>query len=137
MEKISHPYRKIGRLNWTVSKKAHVKAADIYISENQIIHIQNTHRKELEDLGIDATTFVSMVCRNFNQIRKGSGDSILLVIYNTRLSYVIAISLNYSIEKEFWEIKTAEPRRRRTVDKSALIWTAAKHTVSGNGDRPN
>ena len=137
MKRISHPYRKAGRLNWTISKYAHIKAADIYISENQLYHIQNKHKKELEALGIDAITFVTMVCKSFNQIRKGSENSILLVIFDSKLSYVIAISLNYSIEKEFWEIKTAEPRRRKAIEKSALIWTAAKHTVSGNGDRSN
>lgn len=41
------------------------------------------------------------------------------------------------IAKLFWEVKTAEPRRRKTVEKSALVWTAAKHNVSGNGNRPN
>lgn len=137
MKHIAHPYKKVGRLNWTVSKEAHVKAADIYISENQITHIKNVHGKQLNSLGIDAITFVEMVCGSFNQIRKGSKESLLLVIYDNKLSSVIAISLNYSIEKEFWEVKTAEPRRRKTVEKSALVWTAAKHTVSGNGNRPN
>lgn|GEM_PF-4314706 len=40
-------------------------------------------------------------------------------------------------EKDFWEIKTAEPRRLRTIKNKALIWSAAKHSDNGNGNRPN
>lgn len=38
---------------------------------------------------------------------------------------------------DFWEVKTAGPRRVPTVDKKALIWEAAKHTSNGNRNHPN
>ncbi len=54
-----------------------------------------------------------------------------------KLAYVAGIALNYSLEKGFWEIKTAEPRRVKTIKNKALIWSAAKHSDDGNGNRPN
>lgn len=130
-------YEKVGRIKMNVARKAHIKSADILISENQIRHIENKHSSELAILGISAISFVRLVCNNFNQIRKGRDESILLVIYDIDLSFVIAIDLNYSIQKNFWEVKTAEPRRLSSIKKSVLIWAAAKHTASGNGNRPN
>lgn len=85
---------------------------------------------------MEALSFVCMVCRQFNQIRKGSGSSLLLVVYDEHLSKVAAIDLNYSLKEGFWEIKTAEPRDGSTVRKKALIWARA-HPASGNGNRLN
>lgn len=120
----------------TIARQAHIKSSDIYVSNNYLTHISNTHAVELAKLGIAAKDFVSLICKDFNQIRKGSDDSYLLVIYNSKLPLVAAISLNYSVKKGFWEIKTAEPRRCSTIKKSVLIWEAAKHTSNGNG-RPS
>lgn len=36
-----------------------------------------------------------------------------------------------------WEVKTAEQHRLLTVKNKALIWSAAKHSDNGNGNRPN
>lgn len=136
-QEINHPYIKVGRISMTVAKNAGIRCADIYISKNQITHIWNKHSKELEAIGFSSVDFVSSICKNFNQIRIGSGTSLLLVIYNEKLPYVAAIDINYSLKKEFWEIKTAEPRRVSKVDKRPLIWEAAKHTSNGNRNRSN
>lgn len=53
-----------------------------------------------------------------------------------REPYIKVGRLN-SLEKGFWEIKTAEPRRVKTIKNKALIWSAAKHSDDGNGNRPN
>ncbi len=45
---------KIGRINWSVAKAAHIKCADIVITKNYLQHINNTHSKELEQVGMDA-----------------------------------------------------------------------------------
>ena len=135
---IHDPYIKVGRISVPIARKAHIKAADIYVSKNQLKHIWNIHGNELSTIGIDAITLVKSVCCNFNQIRKGSGSSILLVIYDDRLPKVVAIDLNYSLKNEFWEVKTAEPRRCSTVLKLALIWgRPAKHSANGDGYRLN
>ena len=136
-EILRHPYIRVGRLKMNIAKAAHLKSADIYVSENYIKHIENKHHVELTKIGFTAFDFVTHICDKYNQIREGSDDSYLLVLYNEKLPYVASISLNYSLKNGFWEIKTAEPRRCSTIQKRALIWTAAKHTVSGNGDRLN
>ena len=134
--KIREPYIKVGRLKSTVAKKAHLKCADIYVSENYLKHIQIQHGGELKSLGIAPIDFVKLICDNFNEIRQGTGDSVLIIINNNNLAYVAGIALNYSLEKGFWEIKTAEPRRVKTIKNKALIWSAAKHSDDGNGNRP-
>ncbi|MBR6279401.1 MAG: hypothetical protein IKR41_11705 [Bacteroidales bacterium] len=134
---LHHPYTKVGRLKATIAQKAHLKCADIYVSENYLRHIQTKHGKELGTLGILPIDFVRLICDNFNEIRKGSDNSVLIVMFNKRLSYVAGIALNYSVEKDFWDIKTAEPRRLKAIEKKALIWSAAKHTDNGNGNRSN
>lgn len=134
---LQHPYIKVGRLKMSVAKAAHLKCADIYVSENYLRHIWNRHNVELKRIGFTALDFVVHICDKFNQIREGNDNSYLLVLYNDKLPYVASISLNYSLKKGFWEIKTAEPRRCSTIQKRALRWTAAKHTVSGDGNRLN
>lgn len=128
-------YTLVGRIKATIAKKAHIKAGYIYISNNHVRHIANVHKKELAQIGIDALSFVRVICGNFNQIRKGSGSSFLLVVYDEKLSRVAAIDLNFSLKKQYWEVKTAEPRRKSAVIRSALVWEAAKHTPNGNGNR--
>ena len=121
---IHHPYTKLGRIKSTIAQEAHIKCADIYISVNQLKHIYARHQKELEQIGMTAEEYIKYILNNFNQIRKGSGESILLVVYyepddkhNTA-----AMALNYSIEKEFWEIKTAQPRKTDDILKREKIW---------------
>ncbi len=137
MAKIHTPYTKVGRLKSTIARQAHLKCADIYVSENYLAHIQLQHGDELKSLGIAPFDFLKLISENFNEIRQGSGDSVLLVMYNKSLSYVAGIALNYSVKDGFWEVKTAEPRRLRTIQKKAQIWSAAKHSDDGNGNRPN
>ena len=128
-------YIKIGRLKYSISKICHKKSADIYISKNQIRHINNKHGNELSLVGVSAFEFVTMVCNQFNQIRE-TRDGLMLVIYREKLSYTAIIELQYC-DGDFWEVKTAGPRRVPTVDKKALIWEAAKHTSNGNRNHPN
>lgn len=129
-------YRKIGRIKYSIYKQCYVKSADIYISENQIKHIENKHGNELAKVGMSALEFITMVCNQFNQIRK-TRDGVILVIYNENLSYTAIIELQYLGDKDFWEVKTAGPRRTPTVEKKVLIWEAAKHTSNGNRNRSN
>lgn len=37
---------KIGRISWTIARQAHIKSADIVISDNYLRHIANKHDKE-------------------------------------------------------------------------------------------
>ena len=96
-EILRHPYIRVGRLKMNIAKAAHLKSADIYVSENYIKHIENKHHVELTKIGFTAFDFVTHICDKYNQIREGSDDSYLLVLYNEKLPYVASISLNYSV----------------------------------------
>ncbi|MBR3711812.1 MAG: hypothetical protein IKM98_01285 [Bacteroidales bacterium] len=122
--KVNEPYIKVGRLKATIARKAHLKCADIYVSENQIRHITIRHKVELEQVGLSAEVYVKTIVENFTQIRQGSGESVLLVVYDdaNEQHNTAAISLNYSLQKGFWEIKTAQPRRTEEILKKKKIW---------------
>ncbi len=124
MKQIRNPYIKVGRLKATVARQAHLKCADIYVSENQIKHITIRHKVELEQLGLSAEVYVKTIIENFTQIRQGAGESVLLVVYDdaNEQHHTAAISLNYSLKKGFWEIKTAQPRRTEEILKKKKIW---------------
>lgn len=116
-------YQKVGRLRSNIAKSIGVKCADIYISDSYIEHIKKRHGKELAQLGMSAIDFVKFVITNFNQVRKGSNNSLLLVVYGERKSKVAAISLNYSLEEEgFWEVKTAQPRLTTRIENFKILW---------------
>lgn len=123
---------KIGRLRFTIARKINRKCADIYLSSNYQKHIERRHKKELEQIGLSATDFVRTVAKGFNQIRDGTGNSILLVIFNDDLNYTAGIDL--SLSGDHWEVKTAEPRRREDIEKRKLLWEK-QHTFSANRRR--
>lgn len=114
---------RVGRISWTIAKQAHIKCADIVITTNYLRHIANTHSKELLQLGMDAYGYVRFIVTNFNCIRKGTDDSILLVVdTNNRQSHVAALGLLYDSEKEYWQIKTAQPRETDAVRRKKKLW---------------
>ena len=123
---------KIGRLRFTIAKKINRKCADIYLSSNYQKHIERRHKKELEQIGLSAVDFVKTVAKGFNKIREGTGNSILLVIFNDDLNYTAGIDL--SLSGDHWEVKTAEPRRREDIEKRKLLWEK-QHTFSANRRR--
>ncbi|MBP9994477.1 MAG: hypothetical protein KBT67_05975 [bacterium] len=118
---------KIGRLKMTIAKAIKRKCADIYITDNYLKHISNYHRIELESLGINALDYVKLIATNFTQIRKGSGDSLLLVIYRDDVHDTAAISL--SLNGDIWEVRTAQPRRTKEIEKKELLWSKNKKVV--------
>lgn len=124
MKQIRNPYIKVGRLKATVARQAHLKCADIYVSENQIKHIENKHCVELEQLGLSAEVYLKTIISNFNEIREGTNGSILLVIFekDNEFHNTAALTLNYSIEEGFWEVKTAQPRNTKNLLKKKKIW---------------
>ena len=77
----------------------------LYISQNHLRHISTKHGIELEKIGLSSMGLVKFIFDNFNQIRKGSGESYLLVVYDDKLSNVAAIQLNYSLKKSFGKLK--------------------------------
>ncbi len=76
--KSPNDYTKVGRITMTVARAAHIKAADIYVSPNQLRHIERRHGKEIGSCGLSALGFVENVCKRFNQIRMGSDCHFLI-----------------------------------------------------------
>lgn len=122
-EILRHPYIKVGRLKMTVARQAHLKSADIYVTENYLKHIERKHKLELQTLCIDAYSYVKLIVDNYNQIRQGPENSVLLVIFRDGSYHdVAAIKLTYVSSKDIWEVKTAQPRNTKDVSKRKLLW---------------
>ena len=118
--KTENKHIKVGRLKMTVARQINRKCAEIYLTSNYLKHIERRHKTELEKLGLSAIDFVLAVVKSYNQIRKGSGDSILLVIFNGELNYTAGIDL--CLSGDHWEVKTAEPRKTEDIIKRKLLW---------------
>lgn len=116
---------KIGRITLSIAKKLRCKCADIYVSDD-LTHILR-HKKEIESVGFTAYDYVRFIAKNFNQIRKGSCESFLLVVYNETISHVAAIKMNYCTKKGIWEVATAQPRRKSEIDKKEMLWCDCPH----------
>ncbi|MCZ2393269.1 MAG: hypothetical protein LC105_05395 [Chitinophagales bacterium] len=114
---------KIGRLKLSHAKAINRKCADIFIADRYIRHIANNHKNELAKLGFGVLEYVRLITSNYNQIRQGSEDSILLFIYTDKhLHHVAAISLIFDTKKSVWEIKTAQPRHTKNIEKKKILW---------------
>ncbi len=114
-------YIKVGRIRQTVARKAHIKAADVVIDRNHIVHIDKKHREELHALGLSALDYVCIVADKFTEIRQNQGASILLVKRNRdRHADTVTIELAYNPGEELWEVKTAQPRRN--LEGNLLLW---------------
>lgn len=121
--KLPSEYTKVGRINMTIARKAHVKAGDIVVHPNYIRHIEKEHGKQLAELGISAAEYISVIASNFCQIRKGSGNSILLVVRSSEMYIVLALNMTNLIDDEFpvWEIHTSYPTDKFTKSQK-LLW---------------
>ncbi len=105
----------------TISKQAHIHCANIVIDYAHLIHIGKEHIQELTQLNITAYDYVKLICSNFNEIRKGTGNSIMLIRRNPIPPHdTCCIRLEYNIPKNTWFIKTAQPREH--VENRQLIW---------------
>ena len=114
-------YIKVGRIKQTVAKEAHIKAADIMVNANHVKHIAKYHITELNSLAISPLDYVKMVVDNFTQIRSNKGQSLLLVKSNEDRDFdTVSIELLYDNIQNFWEVKTAQPRRDLRTNE--LLW---------------
>ncbi|MDR0667637.1 MAG: hypothetical protein LBF90_03340 [Prevotellaceae bacterium] len=114
-------YERVGRLKMSVARAIRREAADIYVTRNYLRHIENEHPKELNLLGLEAIMLVRMVVNQYNRIYKGSGDSLLLVVYNGRPK-ATAIELNWALKEGFYEVKTATIMKKEFLKKEKLLW---------------
>ena len=74
--------------------------------------------------------YVKMVVDNYAQIRSNQGSSLLLVKLNQdRDSDTVSIELLYDNVRNFWEVKTAQPRR--DLRNNELLWEVGMKTKRG------
>lgn len=119
-----HGFIKLGRMSRQIAAAAGIRCADICIAADYKMHIANKHAKEIENLGFSVIDYVKMIVNSFNCVYAGTDDSVLLVVYNPRLSHAAAIRLNYVTKKGVWEVRTAQPRLTKNFGKKKSLWAA-------------
>ncbi|MDR1739595.1 MAG: hypothetical protein LBR45_02425 [Bacteroidales bacterium] len=121
---IDKTFTKVGRITMPIARAARMKAADIYVDENHIKHIYNNHGKELQQLGFSAFEMVRTIVSSFNRIYKAPRNGFYIVVYSkdNRKTKSAVIELNYSVKKEFYEIKNSAPYRTEFFNNRSLLW---------------
>ena len=105
----------------TIAREAHIKAADIVVTENYLVHVENNHRSQLEPLGLNAFDYIKIVVAQFSEIREAERNAILLVKQNQgRPKDTVVIELTLNNKLHLWEVRTAEPRSKISGNK--LLW---------------
>jgi len=112
---------KIGRIRHNSWANEILKSKDIYIYEGEIVHIANKHKLELKKIGLSSFDFVKFVISNYNEVRKGTGGSYLLIVRRTHTSNMAAIELISSERKEFYIVRTASPISTSRLNKKTLL----------------
>ena len=111
---------KVGRLKYTVAKEIGCISADIYYSKTNT-HLEK-HSKEINAVGLTIYKYIEFIVDNFNQIREGKDDSLmLLVINNDKKSNIACIKLTLRTDNNY-EIITIQPRRLSTIKNFKVLW---------------
>lgn len=115
---------KVGKITASVAKAAGIKAGDIVLGSTALRHIEERHSTEIHTYRLTPLTMVQYVADNFNQIRQGSGNSLLLIVlgYKGDTTLTAAIQINYSTKEGFWEIATAQPRRLKAIAQKRILY---------------
>ena len=119
--KIPNGFIKVGRINMTIAREAHIKAADIVVDENHLVQIGNEHKSQLQPLGLNAFDYIKIVLEQFSEIREAERNAVLIVKRNQgRVNDTVIIELTLNSKLHLWEVRTAEPRRK--VSDKKLLW---------------
>lgn len=93
-------YIKVGRIRMNSWATEVLSAYDIIIYESELIHIKNRHGKELQTIGMTAFDFVKFIISNYNEVRQGTKNTLLLCVHRPRTSNMAAIEVHQEmIEK--------------------------------------
>lgn len=121
-------YIKIGRVrlhSWINEK---LPAADILISEREIVHIANKHKQELASLGMEAFNYVTMIINQSNEVRKDDRGALFFVVSGARTSdsdleqcAVVELKIEWMGRKKVYVIKSARPMNWGRLRKIELV----------------
>ena len=119
---------KIGRVrlhSWINEK---LPAADIIISEREIVHIANKHHQELALLGMEAFNYVTMIINQSNEVRKDDRDAFFFVVSGARKTdsdleqcAVVELKIEWMGKKKVYVIKSARPMNWGRLRKIELV----------------
>jgi len=116
----------VGRISYEIANDLHIEAGEIILCDGNDMwgrnHINFKHKQDLQNMGYDNTDdFVIEVVTNFNQIRQGSDNSLLLVKWNG-LPKVVFIALNFDLQTNCYTVGSAGFFRKTYVEKKKLLW---------------
>ena len=112
-------FYKVGKIRYNSWATKVLRAYDIVVSERELLHIQNNHYAELEQLGMTAFDFVKYIFVNFNEIYAGKDGSQILVVKREKLSQRAIVEL-ILVDKKY-RIKTATPIETKRLYKMKLL----------------
>ncbi len=116
-------YYKVGRIKMNSWAAEVLPVLDIICYESELVHISKDHHKELAIIGMTAFDFVKYICSNFNELRKGTGNSVLLAVNRPRVSNVAAVEIckEEKNNKDVYKIKTATLMNTRQLCLKKLL----------------
>ncbi len=134
--KIPSGYTFVGHFHSATANAIGLTGGDIFISRNNIIHIKNSHGRELRKLGLTPLSYVKSILCNFNRIygdkpkRTTERPTCLFVVYEPGLSHFAVIEMNLAPQKGFWEVHTAHPVHIEELKNNPLIYEKNAETAS-------
>jgi len=119
---------KIGRVRLHSWMNEKLPAADIIISEREIVHIAHKHSHELSSLGMEAYNYVTMIINQSNEVRKDSRDALFFVVSGARKTdsdleqcAVVELKIEWMGKKKVYVIKSARPMNWGRLRKIELV----------------
>lgn len=114
---------KVGEISEYIAKEVGIVAGEIFIETDNpkigIKHIEASHHKELAQLGLTAEDFVKIICRDFNEIKEGYNNRLLLV-KNNGTPKVVVVELEF--DGQAYNLISASPRNKRYLEKKRTLW---------------
>jgi len=119
---------KIGRVRLHSWMNDKLPAADIFISEREIVHIANKHSRELASLGMEAFNYVTMIINQSNEVRKDNRDALFFIVSGKRKTdsdmeqcAVVELKIEWMGRKRVYVIKSARPMNWGRLRKIELV----------------
>jgi len=130
--KLNKPFYCIGHIGKQTAAAANITSAGIFVTNEVMAHIDARHHRELAALGKTPEELVAYVLANYKEIRRGSGDSYLLVV-PVRPAKVAAIGLEIRLSGlyGFWLVKSAFPLHDKRLSRYPLVYKKKPASLRG------